>query len=154
MRYRIGVISDTHGLLRPQARQALAGSDLIIHAGDIGKPQVLEELGRIAPVRAVRGNNDRDEWATTIPERDIVEIGGARLYLLHNLKELEFDPASKGFSAVIAGHSHKPLLEKRGEVLYLNPGAAGPRRFKLPISLAVLLVEEGRLDAQLVELTV
>ena len=147
----IGVISDTHGLMRPEAVSALQGSDLIVHAGDVGKPQVLETLRRIAPVVAVRGNIDRDEWATSLPAREAVEIGGIRLYVLHDLEELDFDPAATGFSAIISGHSHQPSIERRGRVLFLNPGSAGPRRFRLPVTVARLYVREGSLDAQIVE---
>ncbi|HSN33844.1 MAG TPA: metallophosphoesterase family protein [Ideonella sp.] len=137
---RIGVIADTHGLVRPEALAALAGSDLIVHAGDVGGPEVLAALGAIAPVRAVRGNNDKGAWAARLPERDVVEVGARRLYVLHDVKELELDPAAAGYAAVIAGHSHRPRNEVVGGVLYFNPGSAGPRRFSLPVTV-------GRLDA-------
>jgi putative phosphoesterase len=152
--HTIGVISDTHGLLRPEALAALAGVERIVHAGDIGAPDVLAALGRIAPVTAVRGNNDRDRWAADIPETDVLEIGEVSLYVLHDLHELDLDPRAAGFAAVIAGHSHQPRMEERDGVLYLNPGSAGPRRFKLPISLARVTVTGARLQAKLVTLDV
>ena len=152
--HTVGVISDTHGLLRPEALAALAGVERIVHAGDIGAPEVLEALGRIAPVTAVRGNNDRERWAADIPETDVLEIGDVSLYVLHDLHELDLDPRAAGFAAVIAGHSHQPRMEERDGVLYLNPGSAGPRRFKLPISLARLTVTGPRLQAELVTLEV
>ena len=152
--HTVGVISDTHGLLRPEALAALAGVERIVHAGDIGAPDVLEALGRIAPVTAVRGNNDRDGWAADIPETDVLEIGGVSLYVLHDLHELDLDPRAAGFAAVIAGHSHQPRVEERDGVVYLNPGSAGPRRFKLPISLARLTVTGPRLHAELVTLQI
>jgi len=152
--HTVGVISDTHGLLRPEALAALAGVERIVHAGDIGAPDVLEALGRIAPVTAVRGNNDRERWAADIPETDVLEIGDVSLYVLHDLHELDLDPRAAGFAAVIAGHSHQPRMEERGGVLYLNPGSAGPRRFKLPISLARLMVRGPRLTAELVTLDI
>jgi putative phosphoesterase len=152
--HTVGVISDTHGLLRPEALAALAGVERIVHAGDIGAPEVLTALGQIAPVTAVRGNNDRDRWAAAIPETDVLEIGDISLYVLHDLHELDLDPRAAGFAAVIAGHSHQPRIEERDGVLYLNPGSAGPRRFKLPISLARLTVAGSRLRAELVTLDV
>ncbi len=152
--HTVGVISDTHGLLRPEAVAALAGVERIVHAGDIGSPDVLTQLGRVAPVVAVRGNNDRDAWAADIPETEVVEIGGVSLYLLHDLHELDLDPRAAGFAAVIAGHSHQPRMDERDGVLYLNPGSAGPRRFKLPISLARLTVTGARVQARLVTLEI
>jgi uncharacterized protein len=152
--HTVGVISDTHGLLRPEAVAALAGVERIVHAGDIGSPEVLTALARIAPVSAVRGNNDRDAWAADIPETEVVEIGDVSLYVLHDLHELDLDPRAAGFAAVIAGHSHQPRLDERDGVLYLNPGSAGPRRFKLPISLARLTVSDARVQAKLVTLEI
>jgi uncharacterized protein len=152
--HTVGVISDTHGLLRPEALAALAGVERIVHAGDIGAPDVLEALGRIAPVTAVRGNNDRERWAADIPETDVLQIGDVSLYVLHDLHELDLDPRAAGFAAVIAGHSHQPRMEERDGVLYLNPGSAGPRRFKLPISLARLTVTDKHLQAELVTLDI
>ena len=150
----MGVISDTHGLMREEALAALAGSHMIVHAGDIGSPDVLEQLERIAPTHAVRGNNDRDAWGRKLPLTESVAIGDCRVYLLHEIAHLDVDPAAAGFAAVIYGHSHKPLIEWRDGVLYLNPGSAGPRRFKLPIAVARLTVTEGALVPELVELTV
>jgi putative phosphoesterase len=150
--HTLGVISDTHGLVRPEALAALAGVERIVHAGDIGNREVLEALARVAPVTAVRGNNDRGDWAAGIPETEVVEVGGVSLYLLHDLHELDLEPRAAGFAAVITGHSHQPRVEERDGVLYLNPGSAGPRRFKLPISLARLTITGARVRAQLVTL--
>ena len=152
--HTVGVISDTHGLLRPEAVAALAGVERIVHAGDIGSPEVIAALARIAPVSAVRGNNDRETWAAGIPETEVVEVGDVSLYVLHDVHELALDPRAAGFAAVIAGHSHQPKLDERDGVLYLNPGSAGPRRFKLPISLARLTITGTRLDARLVTLEI
>lgn len=150
----VGLISDTHGLVRPEALRALAGAGLIVHAGDVGSPQVIEALRNIAPVVAVRGNADRDYWARALPLSDIVEAGGAALYVLHDLHELSLDPAAAGLSAVIYGHSHTPAIEQRAGVLYVNPGSAGPRRFHLPVSVALLDIDDGRLQARIVALAV
>ncbi len=150
----IGVISDTHGLLRPEAVKALAGVELIIHAGDIGNPEVLAALEQIAPVQAIRGNTDRGDWAADLPLTRVVEVGGVHLYVLHELFCLDLDPAAAGFAAVIFGHSHHPHLARKNGVLYLNPGSAGPRRFTLPVSLARLLVHNNALHPELVELKV
>jgi len=150
----IGVISDTHGLLRGEALEVLRGCERILHAGDVGSPEVLEPLGQVAPVTAVRGNVDRGEWASQLPAWQIVEIGGLSLYMLHDLAELDLDPAAAGVSAVISGHTHVPAIEERRGVLFLNPGSAGPRRFSLPVTLARLHLEDGRLRAELVHLRV
>jgi len=150
----IGVISDTHGLLRPEAVRALAGSERVVHAGDLGDPQILEELERIAPVSAVRGNVDRGALARELPATEVVAAGEALLYVLHDLATLDLDPVAAGFGAVIYGHSHQPNAETRDGVLYLNPGAAGPRRFKLPVTVARLRVTGSRLDAEIVQLDV
>jgi putative phosphoesterase len=147
---RVGVISDTHGLLRPEALRALAGADLILHAGDVGSPEVLAGLRALAPVVAVRGNNDRGPWAEALSETEVVTAGGRSLYVLHDLGTLDLDPRAAGFDAVIVGHSHQPRIERRDGVLYLNPGSAGPRRFRLPIALAWLDV--ARLEAEIVRL--
>jgi putative phosphoesterase len=152
--HTVGVISDTHGLLRPEAVAALTGVERIVHAGDIGSPDVLTQLERLAPVVAVRGNNDRDAWAADIPETEVVEVGGVSLYVLHDLHELDLNPRAAGFAAVIAGHSHQPRLDERDGVIYLNPGSAGPRRFKLPISLARLTVTDSRVQARLLTLEI
>ncbi|HEX9867491.1 MAG TPA: metallophosphoesterase family protein [Candidatus Tectomicrobia bacterium] len=152
--HELGIISDTHGLLRPEAVNALAGATLIIHAGDIGTPEVLEALRAIAPVVAVRGNNDKGNWAQALPETEVVEVGGVALYVLHDVKALDLDPAAAGFHAVISGHSHRPDMAKRQGVLFLNPGSAGPRRFSLPVSVARLTICGATIEAQLVELAV
>lgn len=150
----IGAISDTHGLVRPEVKEILKGVDSILHAGDIGKPQVLEDLKAIAPVIAVRGNNDKGQWAEAIPERRIFEAGAVSIYILHDVKELDIDPAVAGFKVVVSGHSHRPSMQESGGVLFVNPGSAGPRRFKLPVSVALLKVISGRVNVQLVDLTV
>jgi hypothetical protein len=150
----VGVISDTHGLLRPEALDALRGADVIVHAGDIGSPDVLKALSSVAPVTAVRGNNDRGPWANKLPETAVVEIGRVRLYVLHDVKELALDPRARGFAAVVSGHSHKPNAEERDGVLFFNPGSAGPRRFRLPISIGRLAIARQRVRASLVELKI
>jgi putative phosphoesterase len=146
--HTLGVISDTHGLLRPEAVAALAGVERIVHAGDIGSPDVLAALGRLAPVTAVRGNNDRGDWAAGIADTEVVEIGGVSLYVLHDLHELDLDPRAAGFAAIIAGHSHQPRQETRDGVVYFNPGSAGPRRFRLPVSLGRLTIADGRVTTE------
>jgi uncharacterized protein len=151
---RVGLVSDTHGLLRSEAVEALRGSDLIVHAGDIGDPRILEELGRLAPVRAVRGNNDRGAWAAALPETDRVRIGAISLYVLHDLAELAVDPAAAGCQVVVAGHSHRPGHAVRAGVHFVNPGSAGPRRFRLPMSVARLSVVGDQVAVELVELAV
>ena len=150
----IGVISDTHGLLRPEAINALQGSDHIIHAGDIGSPDVLAQLEKIAPVTAVRGNIDTDAWAATLPETNVYDIHGVMLYVLHDFKALDLNPAVSGFAAVISGHSHVPKEEWRDGVLYFNPGSAGPRRFKLPVTLGRICIEGKLLRPELIMLQV
>jgi uncharacterized protein len=139
----VGVISDTHGLLRPQVLLALEGVDLIVHAGDIGTPGIIDRLQQVAPVRAVRGNVDRAVWASEFPDTEIVEVEDVLLYVLHDLGQLDLDPAAAGFHAVICGHSHDPRVSEARGVVYLNPGSAGPRRFTLPISLARLIIGDG-----------
>lgn len=146
---RIGIISDTHGLLRSEAVDALQGVDRILHAGDIGKPEHLEILARIAPVTAIRGNIDRGAWAEALPETATLAVGGLRIYMIHDRKELRADPAQEGWNVVISGHSHKPGIEDVDGVLWLNPGAAGPRRFRLPVTLAFLWEEGGRPCAEI-----
>lgn len=153
-RHLIGVISDTHGLVRDEALSALRGVEMILHAGDIGAPEIIPRLEEIAPVKAVRGNNDRDPWARGIPETEVVQVGGIQIYMLHNLAEIDLDPAAAGFQVVVSGHSHVPKSERRAGVLYLNPGSAGPRRFTLPISLARLRVAGNSVEPELVTLHV
>ena len=149
-----GVISDTHGLVRLEALQALQGVGLILHAGDVGNPEVLTELRTIAPVYPVRGNMDREDWARNLPKTATIDVGGFTLYVLHDINALDLDPAAAGFRAVISGHSHQPSAVDRNGVLFLNPGSAGPRRFKLPVSLAILKIEGDLLGTRVVELKV
>ena len=151
---RLGVISDTHGLLRPQAIAVLRGCTALIHAGDIGSPDVLEHLQELAPVTAVRGNNDIDAWSRAMPEDLTFEIGAVRIHLLHDVKRLAIDPVAEQVGVVIAGHSHSPLIDRRDGVLYFNPGSAGPRRFKLPIAVGMLEIRRGKVEAHIVELEV
>lgn len=141
-RKTIGVISDTHGLLRPQALRALRESDLIIHAGDVGKPEILEELKTLAPVFAVRGNIDTEPWAQALPETEVIETDSATIYVLHDANAIDLDPAAAGFHIIVSGHSHKPGRTERNGVLYLNPGSAGPRRFDLPVTVALLHLDQ------------
>ncbi len=150
----IGVISDTHSLWRPQVASAFAGVDLILHAGDVGDPGILAELRALAPVIAVRGNVDKGAWAMRLPETEVVTIGTAQVYLLHNLQQLDLEPAAAGFAAVISGHSHQPMSREQDGVLYLNPGSAGPKRLALPVSVARLRVVGKRVTAELIELDV
>lgn len=148
----IGVISDTHGLLRPEAVEALRGSDYIIHAGDVGDPRILDQLRDIAPLTAVRGNIDREAWARDLPKTDVLSVEGVDIYVLHDIADLDLKPEAAGFSAVIYGHSHVPKQETRNGVLYLNPGSAGPRRFRLPVTVARFEVRGRRLEAAIVPL--
>jgi putative phosphoesterase len=150
----VGVISDTHGLLRPEAIDALRGADLIVHAGDVGNADVLDALRAIAPTTAVRGNVDTGAWGATLPATEVVEVGRVRLYVLHDISTLDLDPKAAGFAVVIFGHSHRPSAERRNNVLYLNPGSAGPHRFSLPIAVARLKVTGERVSHEIVELTV
>lgn len=150
----IGVISDTHGLLRPEALRALAGVELIVHAGDVGRPEVLDGLRGLAPLVAVRGNNDRGRWAAPLPETEVVEAHGRTLYVLHDLAALGLDPRAAGFDAVIAGHSHQPRVERRDGVLFVNPGSAGPRRFRLPVAVARLELGARGVSAAIIPLDV
>lgn len=150
----IGVISDTHGLLRPEAVHALQGSELILHAGDIGPSDIIERLRDIAPVRVVRGNCDHGPWAQTLPETEVVSIDGRDVFMIHDVGRLDLDPEAAGFAAVIYGHSHQPAIERRDEVLYLNPGSAGPKRFSLPISVAHLHATAAGLRAEIIDLAV
>jgi uncharacterized protein len=149
---RVGIISDTHGLLRPEAIKHLAGTDHIIHAGDIGAPEVIEGLRRIAPTTAIRGNIDAGEWAKNYPDTELVVLGGRAFYVLHNLEEIKLDPAASGFDVIISGHSHRPRIETKTGVLYLNPGSAGPRRFKLPIAVAILVLSDQAILPRILEI--
>jgi len=149
-----GIISDTHGLLRPEAVEALRGSDRILHAGDVGAPEILEALAQVAPVTAIRGNVDTGAWARSLPETAVVEAGGVSIYMLHDLGRLDVKPEAAGFRVVIYGHSHHPKIEDKNGVLYFNPGSAGPRRFNLPVTLAKLRIDVGNVRADWVELKV
>ena len=148
----IGVISDTHGLLRPEALAALQGSDRIIHAGDIGDPAILDRLAEIVPVTAVRGNVDREAWAKSIAETELLEVDGASIYILHILENLDLQPKAAGIQAVIYGHSHAPKQEMKDGVLYINPGSAGPRRFQLPVTVGKLIVDAGKIRSEIIQL--
>ncbi len=148
----IGVISDTHGLLRPEAIEALRGVSLVLHAGDVGAPEILSELRQIAPVTAVRGNVDHGSWASGLPVSEAVEIEGVSIYMLHILAELDLKPEAAGFGVVVFGHSHVPKSEVKNGVLYFNPGSAGPRRFKLPVTLGKLVVDGGTVRGEVVEI--
>ena len=149
---RIGLISDTHGLLRPEALAWLAGSDRIVHAGDIGDAAILARLAAIAPLSAVRGNNDAADWARDVPETFTFDVAGVRIHVLHDLKELALDPLAANIAVVIAGHSHRPKIARRDGVLFVNPGSAGPRRFSLPIGAGELHIDRGKVQARLVTL--
>jgi uncharacterized protein len=150
---RVGLISDTHGLLRPDALAFLRGADHIIHAGDIGKPGILEELRALAPVTAVRGNNDRERWAATVPESAVLRIGDVSIYVLHNVAELDPDAARK-HKVIVSGHSHKPMVKEVDGVLYVNPGSAGPRRFTLPVAVGELRISDSGVRARIRELRI
>jgi uncharacterized protein len=149
---RVGLISDTHGLLRPEAKAFLRGCDLIIHGGDIGAPTILEELAALAPVAAVRGNNDKGAWAKRLHDTELLQIGEVHVYAIHDLAQLDVDPTAMGVSAVVSGHSHMPVVRERNGVLFVNPGSAGPRRFKLPIAVAELIISGKSVSARIVEL--
>ena len=151
---RVGLISDTHGLLRPEAVATLRGSDFIVHAGDIGDAKVLQELSQLAPVTAVRGNNDTGSWARQIRDTEVLQVEKVRIYVLHDLAALDLDPAASGFQVVVSGHSHRPLIEDRDGVLYVNPGSAGPRRFTLPVAIGELRIAGASVDAKWIELKV
>ncbi len=150
----LGVISDTHGLLRPEAVEALRGSDHILHAGDVGAAEILASLVSMAPVTAVRGNVDTGTWARKLPATEVVELGGILIYVLHDLGQLDLKPETAGFRVVVYGHSHHPKIEEKNGVLYFNPGSAGPRRFRLPASVGRLRIEDGRIHGELVELRI
>jgi len=150
----LGVISDTHGLLRPEAVAALRGSDRILHAGDVGAPEILEALAHIAPLTAIRGNVDTGAWARSLAETESIEAGSISLHMLHDLGQLDLKPEAAGFRVVVYGHSHRPKMEEKNGVLYFNPGSAGPRRFDLPVSVGRLTIAAGNVGAELVELGV
>ena len=152
MRTRVGLISDTHGLMRPEALDLLRGCDHIVHGGDIGGNAILEALRGIAPLTVVRGNNDKGAWADALAETETLELGGARIHVIHDLALLDVEPSTSGIHVVVSGHSHKPLVEHRGAVLYVNPGSAGPRRFRLPIALARMTIEDGVASARIIEI--
>jgi putative phosphoesterase len=151
-RLRIGLISDTHGLMRPEALLLLRGCDHIVHGGDIGGTAILDALRGLAPVTAVRGNNDHGAWADALAETATLEFGGVSIHVIHDLSLLAIEPAAVGFHVVVSGHSHKPVVERRGDVLYVNPGSAGPRRFRLPISLGEIVIENRAAAARIVEI--
>ena len=152
-RVRVGLISDTHGLLRPEARAFLVGCDYIIHGGDVGSADILDELGGMATLIAVRGNNDNEPWAVRLPQSELIRVGHVFFYIIHNLAELDIDPAAAGIRVVVSGHSHHPVVEERGGVLYVNPGSSGPRRFKLPVSVGEIIVSRTGAKARLVDLS-
>lgn len=154
VRFVVGLISDTHGLLRPEAVDRLCGSDHIIHAGDIGDPKVLDGLGKIAPVTSVRGNIDRDPWALRLPETTTLDLPGALTHVIHNIAELHLDPAAAGLRIIVSGHSHKPGWCERGSTLYVNPGSAGPRRFSLPVSVGRLIIAAAGIAVELYDLPI
>ncbi len=154
MSHRLAIISDTHGLLRPEALAILQGCERIIHAGDVGKPEVLQRLNELAPITAVRGNNDNGAWAEALPISASITVGQVAIYLIHDLAELPVDPVAAGIRVVISGHSHKPSIQERHGLLYLNPGSAGPRRFKLPVTVAELIINNAKVEARIVELRV
>ena len=151
---RVGVISDTHGMLRPQALAAMEGSDFVLHGGDIGKADILDALQAIAPLTVVRGNNDRADWAREVPETARLTVGQIEVFLVHDIATLPIDPAAEGIDVVVYGHSHRPRVEYKAGVMYLNPGSAGPRRFSLPISVAELLIEGDQVTARIIELPI
>jgi uncharacterized protein len=148
----IGVISDTHGLLRAEAVERLRGSEHIIHAGDIGSPEIIPEIEKIAPVTAIRGNIDTQSWARSFPETEVVELGGLHIYIIHDVNALDLDPKAAGFAAVISGHSHRPKQESKDGVLYFNPGSAGPRRFNLPIAVGRITIAGGNLSGEVLRI--
>ncbi len=150
----VGVIADTHGLLRPEALDALSGSDHVVHAGDIGAAEIVERLSAIAPLTAIRGNNDTAPWARRLRATETIELAGVRIHVVHALAELDMDPHARRIAVVISGHSHKPAIERRADVLYLNPGSAGPRRFTLPVCVGRLEIARGAIEARIVELAV
>jgi len=153
-RIQVGVIADTHGLLRPEAVESLRGVNVILHAGDVGDPTILQELVSLAPVFVVRGNTDRGPWADALPMTEVVEVGGVVFYMIHILDDLDLDPGAAGIDVVVYGHSHQPMVEDREGVLFLNPGSAGPRRFDLPVTIARVSIGDGTLEAGILSLAV
>ncbi len=151
---RVGLISDTHGLLRTEARRFLAGCDYIIHGGDIGGALILQDLEALAPLMAVRGNNDHERWADGLKDSELIRVGGVFVYIIHDLAKIDIDPASAGVRVVVSGHSHKPGIEEKAGILYINPGSGGPRRFKLPVSVGEVMVAGTSVSARTVELNV
>lgn len=150
---RVGLISDTHGMLRPDARAFLMGCDYIVHGGDVGGADILDDLAAIAPLTAVRGNNDTAPWAARLPVTELIRVGNVFIYVIHNLAELDIDPGAAGVRVVVSGHSHQPRVEEREGVLYVNPGSSGPRRFKLPISVGEIIVSGSTVKARIVDLS-
>jgi hypothetical protein len=150
----LGVISDTHGLLRPEAVAALQGADRILHAGDVGAAEILDALAQIAPVTAVRGNVDTALWARSLPETEVIEVGGVLVYMLHDIGQLDLKPEAAGFALVVYGHSHQPKIEEKNGVVFFNPGSAGPRRFNKPVSVGKLKILAGRVHAEILKLTI
>jgi len=150
---RVGLVSDTHGLLRPEARAFLIGCDYIIHGGDVGSPEILDELALVAPLIAVRGNNDNGPWAARLRESELIRVGNIFVYVIHDLAQLDIDPGAAGVRVVVSGHSHQPLIEERDGILYVNPGSCGPRRFKLPICVGELTVSGGAVGARIIDLS-
>jgi putative phosphoesterase len=146
---RVGVVSDTHGLLRPETRAFLIGCDYIVHGGDIGSPDILEQLTAIAPLIVVRGNNDQQPWASHLRDTELVRLGNVFVYVIHNLAELDLDPHAAGVRVVISGHSHKPKIEERDGILYVNPGSCGPRRFDLPVAAGEIRVSPATVTARI-----
>jgi putative phosphoesterase len=149
---RVGIVSDTHGLLRPEAKMFAGGCDYIIHGGDIGSQSILDDLAALAPLIAVKGNNDLQPWATQLPETEMIRVGGVFVYVIHDISQLDVDPHAAGVQVIVSGHSHKPLIEQRDGILYVNPGSCGPRRFTLPISVGEMMVEGTKVRARTVEL--
>jgi uncharacterized protein len=150
---RVGIVSDTHGLLRPEAKIFAGTCDYIIHGGDIGSQSILDELAALAPLIAVKGNNDRQAWAAHLPETEMIRVGGVFVYVIHDISQIDIDPRAAGVQVIVSGHSHKPLIEQRDGILYVNPGSCGPRRFTLPISVGEMMVEGTKVRARTVELT-
>jgi uncharacterized protein len=151
---RVGLLSDTHGLLRAEARAFLARSDYIVHGGDIGSAEILDELAALAPLVAVRGNNDNQAWAVRLPLSELIRVGGVFVYVIHDISQLDIEPQSAQIGVIVSGHSHKPMIKRREGVLYVNPGSCGPRRFRLPVSVGELIVQGGEVRARTVELAI